>query len=172
MNLSFGSCGGEPGEAEPPLLLDSPPCHASWTWAANCRFQSTSSMDGLKLGSFNRHRAHISIIVLSDSSEQVCWMSSATVFLRAGSSAARLACTCYQISCLTYTRPYKGRLQTDHDFITTFHYLNAFRWFPVHRVGVWELNIRNLIHIIDNKEVVFDWPTSSAISHKLDVHTV
>lgn len=66
----------------------------SWTCVVNCKFQSTSSTDGLLLSSSDKHLMQISIIILSDSSEQSFCKVWSTMLLRATPSANKLTCTC------------------------------------------------------------------------------
>lgn len=87
----FGGCDGETGDSSP---LRNSPRHASWTWAANCKFQSTSSTEGLSAGFFSRHLTQISIIVFNDWSEYVLWTAGSTMLRREVLSLLMLACNC------------------------------------------------------------------------------
>lgn len=84
-------CRGEIGE---PSLLWESPLHASWTWAANCKFHSTSSMEGLSAGSLCKHLQHISIIVFTDSPEHEFLTAGSTKLFLDASSAVMLAWNC------------------------------------------------------------------------------
>ena len=86
--------GGWKGEIGDPSLLWESPLHASWIWAANCKFHSTSSMEGLSTGSLTKHLLQISIVIFNDSSEYALWTAESTKFFRAAASAVMLACNC------------------------------------------------------------------------------
>lgn len=62
--------------------------------AANCKFQRTSSTEGLSDGMLDRHLTHISIIVFNDSPEHSFCTVGSAILLRDESSVVMLACTC------------------------------------------------------------------------------
>ena len=82
----------------PPLLLQASTSQSSCTWAANCRFHSTSSTEGRCDASLARHLWQISMTVLSDSSEHpLLTTGSAKLLLLTRSSSAIAHASCSHI---------------------------------------------------------------------------
>jgi hypothetical protein len=83
----------------PPPLLQASVSQSSCTWAANCRFHSTSSTEGRCDASFARHLWQISMTVLSDSSEHpLLTAGSAKLLLLTRSSSAIAHASCSRIA--------------------------------------------------------------------------
>lgn len=95
-------------KGEPWLLLEST-LHRSWTWAANCKFQITSSTVGLLVSSLERHLTQISITVFSESSEHSLWIAGSTMLLRATSSVVKLTCN--------WKKSKHCRIRNEHKFL-------------------------------------------------------
>uniref|UniRef100_A0A0E0AG70 Uncharacterized protein n=1 Tax=Oryza glumipatula TaxID=40148 RepID=A0A0E0AG70_9ORYZ len=89
---SLGICDGDSGDSS---LLRESPLQSSCTCAANCRFHSTSSTDGLCTASLARHLRQISITVFTDSSEHPLLTAGSTkLLLFAVPSAVSADCSC------------------------------------------------------------------------------
>lgn len=124
-------CRGEIGELS--LLWESP-LHASWTWAANCKFQSTSSIEGLSAGSLSKHLQHISIIVFTDSPEHVFLTAGSTKLFVDAPSVTMPDCNCIA-SCKECTdKEVMNSLSGQKLFCFHPFYFSALKWRAVNKI--------------------------------------